>query len=56
MDTHNQNNVLDFQDPGMMPNELMDMPGFVNELKEHTLAVAPRSRGTSNSIPQPAAC
>ena len=42
MDTHNQNNVLDFQDPGMMPNELMDMPGFVNELKEHTLAVAPR--------------
>ena len=25
------------QEPDMMPNELMDMPGFVNELKQHTL-------------------
>ena len=38
----NNSNLLDFQDPGMMPKELMDMPGFVNELKNHTLAVAPR--------------
>ena len=37
-----KNSLLDFQDPGMMPNELMDMPGFVNTLKNHTLAVAPR--------------
>ena len=36
------NNLLDFQDPGALPKELMDVPGFVNELKNHTLAVAPR--------------
>ncbi len=35
-------NVLDFQDPGAMSEELLSVPGFVNELKNHTLAVAPR--------------
>ena len=40
-DTHN-NNILDFQDPGTLTNELLDVPGFVNELKDYTLAVAPR--------------
>jgi len=38
----NNNNLLDFQDPGTLPHELMDVPGFVNQLKEHTLAVSPR--------------
>ena len=37
-----ENNLLDFQDPGALPTELMDVPGFVNELKDYTLAVAPR--------------
>ena len=37
-----ENNLLDFQDPGALPTELMDVPGFVNGLKEHTLAVAAR--------------
>ena len=36
------NNVLDFRDPGAMSEELLSVPGFVNELKNHTLAVAPR--------------
>ena len=35
-------NVLDFRDPGAMSGELLSVPGFVNELKNHTLAVAPR--------------
>ena len=34
----NNSNVLDFQDPGTLPNELLDMPGFVNELTDYTLA------------------
>ena len=36
------NNFLDFEDPGMLPDELMDVPGFMNELIAHTLAVSPR--------------
>ena len=35
-------NALDFTDPGPLPTELMDMPGFVNGLKDHTLRTAPR--------------
>lgn len=38
----NQNNILDFEDPGMLADELMHVPGFVNELMNHTLAVSPR--------------
>ena len=34
----NNSNVLDFQDPGTLPNELLDLPGFVNELTDYTLA------------------
>ena len=34
--------ALDFADPGPLPKELMDMPGFVNGLKEYTLRTAPR--------------
>ena len=37
-----ENNALDFRDPGPMSHELLSVPGFVNELKNHTLAVAPR--------------
>ena len=37
-----ENNALDFWDPGPMSHELLSVPGFVNELKNHTLAVAPR--------------
>ena len=37
-----ENSALDFRDPGPMSNELLSVPGFVNELKNHTLAVAPR--------------
>lgn len=36
------NNALDFRDPGPMSHELLSVPGFVNELKNLTLAVAPR--------------
>lgn len=36
------NNALDFQDPGTMSDELLNVPGFVNELKDYTLAVSPR--------------
>lgn len=36
------NNILDFEDPGALPKEFMDVPGFVNELKNHTLSVAAR--------------
>ena len=32
------NNILDFQDPGTLPQELMDVPGFINELTDYTLA------------------
>ena len=35
-------NALDFADPGPLPKELMDMPGFVNGLKEYTMRTAPR--------------
>ena len=35
-------NALDFADPGPLPKELMDVPGFVNGLKEHTMRTAPR--------------
>jgi len=35
-------NLLDFQDPGALPKELMQVPGFVNGLKEHTMAIAAR--------------
>ncbi len=38
----NNNNVLDFEDPGIVSNELLSVPGFVNELKEYTMKVAPR--------------
>ena len=38
----NQNNILDFEDPGMLADELMHVPGFVNELMCYTLAVSPR--------------
>ena len=38
----NSRNALDFQDPGTMGEELLSVPGFVNELKDHTLAVSPR--------------
>ncbi len=34
--------ALDFEDPGELSNELLSVPGFVNELKEHTMKVAPR--------------
>ena len=34
--------ALDFADPGPLPTALMDMPGFVNGLKEYTLRTAPR--------------
>lgn len=35
-------NALDFRDPGTMSEELLNVPGFVNELKDYTLAVSPR--------------
>ena len=35
-------NALDFKDPGTMSPELLNVPGFVNELKDYTLAVSPR--------------
>ena len=38
----NARNALDFADPGPLPKELMDMPGFVNGLKEYTMRTAPR--------------
>ena len=38
----NTRNALDFADPGPLPTELMDMPGFVNGLKDYTLRTAPR--------------
>ena len=41
-----QSNLLDFQDPGPLPSELMDAPGFVNALKSHTLANAARTNET----------
>ena len=37
-----QQNLLDFQDPGTMSEELLSVPGFVNKLKDYTLAVSPR--------------
>lgn len=40
--TESKNNILDFEDPGMLADELMNVPGFVNELMNHTLAVSPR--------------
>jgi len=33
-------NLLDFQDPGMIDDELLDVPGFVNELTDYTLSQA----------------
>ena len=36
------NNSLDFRDPGMMSDELLSVPGFINELKNYTIAVSPR--------------
>lgn len=36
------NNALDFEDPGMLSDELMNVPGFVNELMDYTMKVAPR--------------
>ena len=35
-----QTNVLDFEDPGPLSEELLDAPGFVNELTDHTLSQA----------------
>ena len=37
-----KNDILDFEDPGTLPDELMDVPGFTGELMNHTLAVSPR--------------
>ena len=37
-----EQNALDFRDPGTMSEELLSVPGFVNELKNYTLAIAPR--------------
>lgn len=37
-----EKNLLDFQDPGNLSQELLSVPGFVNGLKEYTLKVAPR--------------
>jgi len=34
------NNVLDFQDPGEMDEELLHMPGFVDQLTDYTLAAS----------------
>jgi len=43
MDTRTQNkNVLDFQDPGAIDSELLEVPGFIGQLTNHTLAVSPR--------------
>ena len=42
MDTNNTDNILQVKDPGTMGNELLSVPGFVNELKDYTLAVSPR--------------
>ena len=42
MISNNGSNILDFEDPGMLNDELMNVPGFVNELMNHTLAVSPR--------------
>lgn len=43
MSTNNSNdNILQVKDPGTMGNELLSVPGFVNELKNYTLAVSPR--------------
>ena len=44
--TDNKNNILDFEDPGMLADELMHVPGFVNELMNHTLEVSPRPNKT----------
>jgi len=38
----NNTNKLNFHDPGPMRDELLNVPGFVNELKNYTLAVSPR--------------
>ena len=40
-DTDNTN-ILDFQDPGSLSEELLSVPGFVNGLKGHTLATTAR--------------
>lgn len=40
-DTDNTN-ILDFQDPGSLSEELLSVPGFVNGLKDHTLATTAR--------------
>ena len=42
MSTNNNDNILQVKDPGTMGNELLSVPGFVNELKDYTLAVSPR--------------
>ena len=42
MSTNNTDNILQVKDPGTMGNELLSVPGFVNELKDYTLAVSPR--------------
>ena len=42
MSTNTTDNVLQVKDPGTMGNELLSVPGFVNELKDYTLAVSPR--------------
>ena len=39
---NNTDNILQVKDPGTMGNELLSVPGFVNELKDYTLAVSPR--------------
>ena len=38
MDIQTDNNALDFRDPGPMNAALLDVPGFVSDLKAHTLA------------------
>ena len=42
MDTNNTDSILQVKDPGTMGNELLSVPGFVNALKNYTLAVSPR--------------
>ena len=34
--------TLDSQEPSSLSNELISVPGFINELKEYTIAVSPR--------------
>ena len=37
---NDNNNLLNFQDPGALDDELLNVPGFINELTDHTLSQA----------------